>query len=222
MPGAGLERATARSSAECSPRLSYPGITPIQIVTNLSLSFENIEGINEMIEKFFEKVLELKNVPRQGWKEKLEIDNPESVADHSYSTTVLSMILSDMKGLDTKKIIRMALLHDLAESIIGDITPDHVRKNEKITKENHAIKQILKNLPDSIAESYFEIWNDYQKKISKEAILLHEIDKLEMAFQAKFYQKNGISKEKLKTFFDTAKIEIKDKNLRDILSSIIE
>ena len=175
-----------------------------------------------MIEKFFEKVLELKNIPRQGWKEKLEIDNPESVADHSYSTTVLSMILSDMKGLDTEKIIRMALLHDLAESIIGDITPDHITKNEKIIKENHAIKQILKNLPDSITESYFEIWNDYQKKSSKEAILLHDIDKLEMAFQAKFYQKNGISKEKLKTFFDTAKIEIKDKNLRDILSNIIE
>ena len=175
-----------------------------------------------MIEKFFEKVLELKNVPRQGWKEKLEIDNPESVADHSYSTTVLSMILSDMKGLDTEKIIRMALLHDLAESIIGDITPDHITKNEKISKENHAIKQILKNLPDSITEPYFEIWNDYQKKISKEAILLHDIDKLEMAFQAKFYQKNGISKEKLKIFFDTAKIEIKDKNLRDILSNIIE
>jgi len=101
-----------------------------------------------MIEKFFEKVLELKNVPRQGWKEKLEIDNPESVADHSYSTTVLSMILSDMKGLDTEKIIRMALLHDLAESITGDIIPDHITKNEKISKENHAIKQILKNLPD--------------------------------------------------------------------------
>ena len=175
-----------------------------------------------MIEKFFERVLELKNVPRQGWKEKLEIDNPESVADHSYSTTVLSMILSDMKGLDSEKIIRMALLHDLAESIIGDITPDHITKNEKITKENHAIKQILKNLPDSITELYFEIWNDYQKKSSKEAILLHEIDKLEMAFQAKFYQKKGISKEKLKTFFDTAKMEINDKNLRDILSNIIE
>ena len=175
-----------------------------------------------MIEKFFEKVLELKNVPRQGWKEKLEIDNPESVADHSYSTTVLSMILSDMKGLDTEKIIRMALLHDLAESIIGDITPEHITKNEKITKENHAIKQILKNLPDSITEPYFEIWNDYQKKLSKEAILLHDIDKLEMAFQAKFYQKKGISKEKLKIFFDTAKMEIKDKKLRDILSNIIE
>jgi putative hydrolase of HD superfamily len=175
-----------------------------------------------MIEKFFEKVLELKNIPRQGWKEKLGIDNPESVADHSYSTATISMILSDMKGLDSEKIIRMALLHDLAESIIGDITPDHITKNEKITKENYAIKQILKNLPNGITESYFEIWNDYQKKLSKEAILLHEIDKLEMAFQAKFYQKKGISKEKLKTFLDTAKIEIKDKNLRDILSNIIE
>ncbi len=175
-----------------------------------------------MIEKFFEKVLELKNIPRQGWKEKLGIDNPESVADHSYSTATISMILSDMKGLDSEKIIRMALLHDLAESIIGDITPDHITKNEKITKENYAIKQILKNLPNGITESYFEIWNDYQKKLSKEAILLHEIDKLEMAFQAKFYQKKGISKEKLKTFLDTAKIEIKDKNLRDFLSNIIE
>ena len=175
-----------------------------------------------MIENFIQKVLELKSIPRQGWKEKLKINNPESVADHSYSTTVMAMIFADIKGLNTEKIIRMALLHDLAESIIGDITPNKLTKNEKISKENIAMKQILKNLPSSVTESYFEIWNDYQKKASKEAILLHEIDKLEMAFQAKFYQKKGISKEKLKIFFDTAKIEIEDKNLRHILSNIIE
>ena len=175
-----------------------------------------------MIEKFFEKVLELKNIQREGWKEKLEINNPESVADHSYSTAVLSMILSDMKGLDSERIIRMALLHDLAESIIGDITPDHITKNEKITKENNAIKQILKNLPDKITEPYFEIWYEYQKNSSQESRLLHDIDKLEMAFQAKFYQNKGISKEKLQTFFNTAKKEIKSKNLRNILSNFME
>ena len=222
MPGAGLERATARSSAECSPRLSYPGISAIQIVTNLSLSFQNINGINKMIEDFFQKVLELKNVPRRGWKEKLGINNPESVADHSYSTTVMSMILSDIEGLNTEKIVRMALLHDLAESVIGDITPDSIRKNEKISKENLAMKQILKNLPNKIAELYFEIWNEYQKNSTEEAILLHSIDKLEMAFQAKFYQNKGISKEKLQTFFNTAKKEIKSKNLRNILSNFME
>ena len=222
MPGAGLERATARSSAECSPRLSYPGTTAIAIVTNLSLSFQNTWSINKMIENFFKKVLELKNVPRQGWKEKLEIDNLESVADHSYSTTVMSMILSDIEGLNTEKIVRMALLHDLAESVIGDITPDSIRKNEKISKENLAMKQILKNLPNKIAELYFEIWNEYQKNSTEEAILLHSIDKLEMAFQAKFYQDKGISKEKLQTFFNTANKEIKNENLRKILSNFME
>ena len=70
-----------------------------------------------MIEKFFQNVLELKNIPRQGWKEKLGINNPESVAEHSYSTAAISMILSDLEGLNTEKIIKMALLHVLAESI---------------------------------------------------------------------------------------------------------
>ena len=175
-----------------------------------------------MIEDFFQKVLELKNVPRQGWKEKLEIINPESVAEHSYSTSVMSMIISDLEGLNSEKIIKMALLHDLAESIIGDITPDQITKNEKINKENLAMKQILKNLPNKIAEPYFEIWNEYQENSSQEAKLIHDIDKLEMAFQAKFYQNNGISKEKLQTFFNTAKKKIKNKNLRNILSNFIE
>ena len=40
MPEAGLERATARSSAECSSRLSYPGTSACQIAMNLRLSFK--------------------------------------------------------------------------------------------------------------------------------------------------------------------------------------
>ena len=175
-----------------------------------------------MIENFFQKVLTLKNIPRQGWKEKLEIDNPESVADHSYSVTAMSMILSDLEGLNTEKIIKMALLHDLAESIIGDITPNTITNDEKILKENQAMKQILKNLPDKITELYLEIWNDYQNDSSRESNLLHDIDKLEMAFQAKFYQESGVTKEKLLIFFNSANAEIKNKNLRNILSNIIE
>ena len=57
-----------------------------------------------MLESFFQKVLELKNIPRQGWKNKLDVDDVESVADHSYSTAMMSMVLSDLKGLDTEKI----------------------------------------------------------------------------------------------------------------------
>ena len=175
-----------------------------------------------MIENFFQKVLTLKTIHRQGWKENLQINYPESVADHSYSVSIMSMILADLEGLNTEKIIKMALLHDLAESIIGDITPGSMKNDDKITKENHAMKKILMNLPSEIRKSYFKIWDEYQNNSSKESSLLHDIDKLEMAFQAKFYQKSGISKEKLVTFYDTAKMGIKNKNLRNILSNIIE
>ena len=164
----------------------------------------------------------LKTIHRQGWKEKLQINYPESVADHSYSVSIMSMILADLEGLNTEKIIRMALLHDLAESVIGDLTPDNIKNDDKITKENKAMKIILTNLPSKIKKSYLEIWDDYQNNSSQESNLLHDIDKLEMAFQAKFYQEKGIPKEKLATFYETVKIGIKNKNLRDILSNIIE
>ena len=175
-----------------------------------------------MLESFFQKVLELKNIPRQGWKDKLDMDYVESVADHSYSTAMMSMVLSDLEDLDTEKIIKMALLHDLAESVIGDITPDKIKAERKINMENKAMIQILENLPSNISQQYIVLWDDFQKNSSKEANLLHEIDKLEMAFQAKFYLDEGISKEKLRSFFKTANNEIRNKQLRDILSSILE
>ena len=164
----------------------------------------------------------LKTIHREGWKENLQINYPESVADHSYSVSVMSMILADLEGLNTEKIIKMALLHDLAESIIGDITPNSMKNDDKITKENQAMRTILTSLPNEIRKSYFKIWDEYQNNSSKESNLLHDIDKLEMAFQAKFYQESGIPNEKLVTFYNTAKMEIKNKNLRNILSNIIE
>ena len=175
-----------------------------------------------MLESFFQKVLELKNIPRQGWKDKLDMDKVESVADHSYSTAIMSMVLSDLEGLDTEKIIKMALLHDLAESIVGDITPDKMNYERKIKMENKAMIQILENLPSSISQQYIILWYDFQKNSSKEANFLHEIDKLEMVFQAKFYLDKGISKEKLRSFFKTANNEIKSEQLRVILSRILE
>jgi len=94
-----------------------------------------------MLLNFFQKVLALKNVPRQGWKDKLQIDDVESVAEHTYSAAIMSMIYSDLHGFDTEKIIKMALLHDLSESITGDLTPNKISKKSKQKKENLAMKQ---------------------------------------------------------------------------------
>jgi putative hydrolase of HD superfamily len=173
-----------------------------------------------MLFDFFYLVLELKKVPRKGWKSKVSIEHPESVADHSYGTAIMAMVLSDLQKLDTQKILKMALLHDLAETIIGDFMPEEISKESKNTSERDAMKEILSKLPINIAEEYDEIWQEYLQANTKESILLHDVDKMEMAIQAVKYSSEGFSNEKLNLFVDSAKKEIKSKELLDMLDTL--
>ena len=174
-----------------------------------------------MISNFFFQIANLKNIPRTGWKTKLHISNPESVADHSYMMTVMAMIMSDIKNLNTEKIIKMSLLHDWAESKIGDLMPDEITSDKKAMLEENAMSEILSILPDSVKDDYSTIWNDYQGKISSESRFVHQIDKLEMALQAKIYEK-GIDPEKIKLFITSAAEQVLDDDLKKILSEIIQ
>ncbi|MGB6462811.1 MAG: HD domain-containing protein [Nitrosotalea sp.] len=174
-----------------------------------------------MLFDFFYIVSELKKVPRKGWKEKVGIKHPESVADHSYGTAIMAMIFSDNAGnLDTERIVKMALLHDLAESITGDFIPGEIQKENKKTAENQAMEEILSKLPPNLLDKYHSLWNEYVDCTSKESILLHEIDRLEMAIQAAKYYGEGFPKEKLQEFVESARREIKSKELIEILDEI--
>src|SRR5579872_108609 len=173
-----------------------------------------------MLFDFFYLASELKKVPRSGWKNKVGIEHPESVADHSYGTAIMAMVFSDMHNLDTERILKMALLHDLAESITGDFMPEEISKESKVSAENDAMKEILGKLPDDIALKYQNIWEEYTLANTKESILLHELDKLEMAIQAAKYSSEGFSNEKLGLFVDSAKKDIKSKELLDILDTL--
>ena len=171
---------------------------------------------------FFKTAVNLKKIPRQGWIDKLSLNNPESVADHSYSMAIMSMVISDLEGYDSEKIMKMVLLHDLAESKIGDYTPEQISKEEKKNLENNAFEEIVEALPSSIKSQYLKIWKEYQENISFESNLIHQIDKLEMALQAKTYQKNTSSKEKVETFFESAEINVTNIKLKKILVEIMD
>ena len=175
-----------------------------------------------MIDEFVFFVSELKKIKRSGWKNKLNLNDVESVADHTYVMTVLGMVISDLHGLNTEKIIRMSLLHDLAESITGDIMPNQMTVNDKREKENNAIKQIFDKLPNELYNKYYEMWEELQNKKSNEAKFVHDLDKLEMVIQAKLYQKNGIDKEKIRPFIESASNSIKTDKMKKILKKFIE
>ncbi len=175
-----------------------------------------------MILDFFKTAANLKKISRQGWIDKLSISNPESVADHSYSMAVIGMVVSDLENYNSEKIIKMVLLHDLAESKIGDYTPEQLNKEKKNELENDAFNKIIKNLPDLIKSQYLQIWQEYQENNSPESKIVHQIDKLEMILQAKIYEKEGHSKERLESFFESAKIDITDPKLKELFTKIIK
>ena len=143
---------------------------------------------------FFKNTSNLKNISRQGWIDKLSIEHPESVADHSYSMAIMAMIISDLENYNSEKILKMVLLHDLAESKIGDLTPDQISKDEKEQIENNAFSEIIEKFPNSIKLQYAEICKEYQNQTSRESQIVHQIDRLEMALQAKIYEKSSLSK----------------------------
>ena len=171
---------------------------------------------------FFKDASNLKNIPRQGWIDKLSIDHPESVADHSYSMSIMAMIISDLGNYDSEKILKMVLLHDLAESKIGDFTPGQISKEKKEKIENNAFYEMIGKLPRSIKSKYEEIWKEYQQQTSLESQIVHQIDRLEMVLQAKMYQKSGSSKENISSFLQTAKSEITHPKLKEIFTKIVE
>ncbi len=174
-----------------------------------------------MISDFFFQIAGLKNLPRTGWKVKLNVKNSESVAEHSYMMSVMAMVLSDIKELNTEKILKMSILHDWAESKIGDFMPNEISSEKKTELEEYAMSEILDDLPSKIKNDYYDIWNDYKDSSSKEAKFVHELDRLEMALQGKIYEKEN-DPEKIKPFLTTAVEQIMDDDLKKILIEILQ
>ena len=69
--------------------------------------------------KFFETVGRLKLEKRKGWVDR-GVKDAESVADHSMRLSVMALVLAKKLGLDECKAVKMAVVHDLPEAIVGD------------------------------------------------------------------------------------------------------
>jgi putative hydrolase of HD superfamily len=176
----------------------------------------------EIIE-FCKLIGKLKKFDRTGWITRVGIENPESVADHSFRTAIMSMIISDLKKLDAEKVIRMSLLHDMAESITDDFDL-HAKKRfsdeELREKEQNAINSMLSHLPNDLREKYSSIIGEFQAQETEEAKLVNQIDKLEMLLQALEYEKEGYDKDRLEHFWKNTEPLIRDDDLREILRLI--
>jgi putative hydrolase of HD superfamily len=101
--------------------------------------------------------------------------------------------------LDMNKCIRMCLIHDVAESLVGDITPvDGISKPEKNQREtavtNYFAKTLLGNVPGTSGEELAAIWQEYEDHKTAESQFVADLDKVELLLQMVEYEVRGEGK----------------------------
>jgi 5'-deoxynucleotidase YfbR-like HD superfamily hydrolase len=174
---------------------------------------------NEELLELFSAIGKLKSMKRAGWS-RAGIPESESVAGHSFRTAFIAMILGDTLGLNTDKLLRMALLHDIPEIITGDITPyDDLDSSDKRVQENNAVNQLLKSIPNG--KQYIALWNEFDEQRTPEAKVLKNIDKFEMALQAGEYSKMFPDKD-LSEFIDDFRNNLKSSEFQEMFEEIIQ
>lgn len=177
--------------------------------------------INE--KEFFDLMFDiglLKKIQRTGWVLK-GVKDVESVAEHSWRVAVMVLLFSKTYRLDENRLIKMALIHDLGEIIIGDIKWESGKRIvgsqlQKHRDEEKAIRKIFEDNPSF--KEYVELWQEFNEQKTKASRLVKQLDKLEMIIQAFEYQKEGYPSEWFNEFWENGEKYLNNQELEKYLS----
>ncbi|XP_077300890.1 5'-deoxynucleotidase HDDC2 [Arctopsyche grandis] len=169
--------------------------------------------------EFLELVGQLKHIKRTGWLLK-NIDDCETIAGHMYRMGMMTFLIKEDSGLDRLRCLEIALVHDLAECIVGDITPFcGVSEVDKHRMEDEAMQKISKLIGFS-GENVYRLYKEYENKSSPEAEFVKQLDKFDFVLQAFEYEKR--EKTTYQDIFDNMESKITHPMLTKLLSEIQE
>ena len=156
--------------------------------------------------RFLDCVMRLKLIPRSGWiSYRINKHDVEPVSSHSYSVAAIALTLSEMMRLRNRRIneeqvLRMAILHDLPESLTFDISKEYLRylgrkgSQLKTHLERKATSKILTGLQNKrLARIFATSLEEYRASKSTEARIVHCADGLDLLLQVIEYEKMGYS-----------------------------
>lgn len=173
---------------------------------------------------FYRAVRRLKDVKRQGWVVR-GVEGPESVSDHAFMVAVLCMVLP-FRG-DRERAVRMALVHDMAESEVGDIITERgwegaMSRERKRSLEEEAMGRISSLLDGPAAGEMMSLWKEFEEGESPEAVFVRGADSAEAVLQALDYQGKGNRGRRLETFWSDRNVRgIKSESIKKLLQEII-
>lgn len=168
---------------------------------------------------FFLKVGEVKRMKQRGLVLR-GVKDPALAGAHSFRTAIMAWALVRMgnEGLDTGRLIKIILIHDLVGGYAGDLTPYEpliyktdkkefkkmyakwvrVSKEEKKrfaeqkrTKERKALEHLARLLPKALAGEVKSLWNEYDRYLTREGRFVHQVHMLENHLQSlEYWQKD--------------------------------
>ncbi|KAG2733958.1 hypothetical protein G9P44_003483 [Scheffersomyces stipitis] len=173
---------------------------------------------------FVQIVRLLKTQKRTGWVDRgIPAEKVESISDHMYRMSIISMFIPN-ENIDISKCVKIALVHDIAESLVGDITPfGGVTKAEKHRRELESIQylsEIIKPYNERFSKEILELWLDYEEIRTIEARYVKDIDKYEMIQQAWDYEQDFGLTYDLSEFYDS-RTAIVSKEIGELCDEVI-
>ena len=138
----------------------------------------NITGFLE----FLRKAENLKNTIRTA---RTSNGRDESSAEHTWRLCLMLIALEqDLAPLDMTRLLKMAIIHDLAEAECGDIPAvDAGGAGDKSAAERRGIMELTASLSEERRAAILSLWEEYEGAASAEAAFLKGLDKLETILQ---------------------------------------
>ncbi|MGW5666975.1 HD domain-containing protein [Micromonospora sp. NPDC003776] len=132
----------------------------------------------------------LKRAARTGWWF-AGVKHPESIAEHSFRTALIGMMLAAMEGADPARVSMLCVLHDTQETRITDIP--HIAKRYLTAAPNIAVTaDQVADCPPAVADAITTAVAEYEAGETLEAVVARDADKLECLVQAVEYRHQGV------------------------------
>lgn len=107
----------------------------------------------------------------------------DTIATHSFRTAIIGLILAELEETNEDKVLKMCLLHDLAELRTGDA--NFINKFYRTENEEKAIQDQWKHIIGG--KEVISLLKEYNERKSKEAIIAKDADILDQIFLQKEY-----------------------------------
>ena len=129
----------------------------------------------------------LKSELRHSW---LSDGRQESVAEHTWRVSLMAMLIEPylIQKIDSAKMLKMIIVHDLVEAEARDIPAFDTMNNAELKEQKQrneikAIEKLRDMLPGSLGEDVYQLWMEFEHKETFEAKVANALDKLEAQIQ---------------------------------------